>query len=187
MKKVIPHSFFSRPAPTVARDLLGKYLVRRVNGKTRAYKIVETEAYVGPRDKASHSYGGRRTKRNEPMWGKAGHWYIYFTYGMHYMLNIVTGKEGYPSAVLIRGVEPAPTSGRTWAGKEGKLNGPGRLTKALKIDKTLNTKAALPANGLWIEDRRDKVPRNKIQRTARIGIAYAEEWIEKPLRYVIKP
>jgi len=165
--------FFSRPAQTVARDLLGKYLVRRVNGKTKAYKIIETEAYVGPHDKASHSYGSRRTKRNEPMWGRAGVWYIYFTYGMHYMLNIVTGKDGYPSAVLIRGLE--------------EVSGPGRLTKALKIDKTHNTKAALPANGLWIEDRGEKVPPSKVKRTPRIGIAYAEEWVEKPLRYVIKP
>src|SRR3989344_1000157 len=90
-------------AQTVAHSLLGKYLVRRVNGKTKAYKITETEAYVGPHDKASHAHRGK-TKRNEVMFGPPGHWYVYFTYGMHYMLNIVTGRDGYPSAVLIRGI-----------------------------------------------------------------------------------
>lgn len=160
---------------TIALSLLGKYLVRRVNGKTKAYKIVETEAYVGPHDKASHAHRGR-TARNEPMWGPAGHWYVYLTYGMHYMLNLVTGKDGYPAAVLIRGV----------IGTDGtKISGPGRLTKALKIDKRLNTKKASRTNGLWIEDRGVKIPRWKIKRTPRIGIAYAEEWVDKPLRFTL--
>jgi DNA-3-methyladenine glycosylase len=201
---------FEKNAQIVARNLLGKYLVRRVNGKTRAYKIVETEAYVGPHDKASHSYGGRRTKRNEPMWGKAGHWYVYFTYGMHYMLNLVTGKGGYPSAVLIRAIKPALSRNSDYSSilqntairkgkniKKNKLDGPGKLTKALKIDKKLNGKPANRASGLWIENRpailfRGKAKagkgekKSKIIRTPRIGINYAEEWKDKPLRFVLE-
>jgi DNA-3-methyladenine glycosylase len=173
-----------------ARNLIGKYLIRRVNGKTKAYKIVETEAYVGPHDKASHAHRGR-TARNEPMWGPPGHWYIYLTYGMHYMLNLVTGKDGYPAAVLIRGIEEVSSRTKKGTGvrylvSHKRLDGPGKLTKALKIDKRLNAKKAARANGLWIEDRGEKVPRGKIKRTPRIGIAYAEEWVDKPLRYIIE-
>ncbi|MEK9177073.1 MAG: DNA-3-methyladenine glycosylase [Patescibacteria group bacterium] len=186
-------------ARNVARNLLGKYLIRRVNGpgrasKTRAYKITETEAYVGPHDKASHAHRGM-TKRNEVMWGPPGRWYVYFTYGMHYMLNIVTGKDGYPSAVLIRAirtVESIPQrssvlqNARTLRMRE-KLNGPGKLTKALKIDKRLNGKLASRASGLWIEDRGVTVRPRDIKRTPRVGIGYAEEWVGKPLRYILKP
>ena len=189
-KKVISNSSFERNAKVVAKQLLGKFLVRRVNGKTTAYKIVETEAYVGPHDKASHAYRGK-TLRNEVMFGTPGHWYVYFTYGMHYMLNIVTGKEGYPSAVLIRGlvVDSIPHSNVLknirMRKKQTKLIGPGRLTKALKITKALNGKTASRKSGLWIEDRGEKVNPRDIKKTPRIGIHYAEEWTQKPLRFVL--
>ena len=171
MKKVLGKNFFNQDARIVAQDLLGKYLVRRVSGKTTAYKIVETEAYLGGHDLASHARSGM-TKRNFPMFGEGGHWYVYFTYGMHYMLNIVTGPEGKPSAVLIRSVEG--------------ISGPGRLTKALKIDKRLNTKPAGKASGLWIEDREEKVNPHSIKKTQRVGVAYAGEWAKKLLRFILE-
>jgi len=102
--EVLSNSFFDRDTRVVAKELLGKYLVRRYKGKVTRYRIVETEACVGPHDKASHAHRGR-TARNEPMWAPPGNWYVYFTYGMHYMLNIVTGRDGYPAAILIRGVK----------------------------------------------------------------------------------
>ncbi len=143
-----------------------------MNGKTIAYKIIETEAYLGEKDLASHARSGM-TKRNFPMFGAPGHWYVYFTYGMHYMLNIVTGPKGEPSAVLIRGVET--------------ISGPARLTKALKIDTRLNTKKAVPASGLWIEDRGEKVNPRKIIRSPRVGVDYAGVWAKKPYRFIIAP
>jgi len=170
VKKFLKSNFFNRDARIVAKDLLGKYLVRKVNGKTRAYKIVETEAYLGSSDLASYARSGM-TKRNFPMFGHPGHWYVYFTYGMHYMLNIVVAPHGKPSAVLIRGVVG--------------ITGPGRLTKQLKIDKKLNTKYSKKASGLWIEDRGEKVKPNSIKKTARIGVAYAGEWAKKLYRFVL--
>jgi DNA-3-methyladenine glycosylase len=200
-------NFFSGDAKAIAKVLLGKHLIRRVNGKTRSYMIVETEAYLGEEDKASHARSGK-TKRNEPMFGPPGHWYVYFTYGMHYMLNLVTGKDCYPSAVLIRGIISAEDltdqqnpyanvlkniSIRKTATRKGKgkkispnLIGPGRLTKALKIGKALNGKLAGKASGLWIEDRGVKIKPKDILRTPRIGIGYAEEWVPKPLRFILK-
>ena len=101
--KVLNKNFFNRPTLIVAKDLLGKYLIRRLNGKIKRFMITEVEAYDGFKDKASHASRGK-TVRNAPMFGEAGVWYVYFTYGMHYMLNIVTGKKDYPAAILIRGV-----------------------------------------------------------------------------------
>jgi len=105
------------------------------------------------------------------MWGRPAHAYVYFTYGMHWMLNLVTGKEGYPSAALIRGA--------------GEYVGPARLTKGLKVDKRLNEKKLEKASGLWVEDRGVNVSPKDIVRTPRIGIAYAGEWAKKPWRYVL--
>ncbi len=154
----------------VGQELLGKYLVRQVGGVVDARMIVETEAYDGPNDKACHAYKGR-TPRTDVMFGEAGHWYVYFVYGMHHMLNIVTGPVGYPAAVLIRGVE--------------KINGPGRITKHLSIYKDLNTKKAVRESGLWIEDRGVIIDPARILRTPRIGVAYAGEWAQKPYRFVV--
>ncbi|MDI6731114.1 MAG: DNA-3-methyladenine glycosylase [Candidatus Margulisbacteria bacterium] len=161
--------FFERPVLKVARDLLGKYLVRRYRGKVTAYMITEVEAYDGPKDKACHASRGR-TERNKVMFGEAGHFYVYFVYGMHWMLNIVTGKPGYPAAVLIRGVEG--------------VNGPARVCKKLHINKKLNGKLAAHKSGLWFEDGGIKIPAEKIKRTPRIGVAYAKEWAMKPYRFV---
>jgi DNA-3-methyladenine glycosylase len=164
-------AFFARPAITVARELLGKTLVRSVGGKTISAIISETEAYIGPHDKACHANRGKTT-RTEVMYGPPGFWYVYFIYGMHWMLNVVTGDEGYPAAVLFRGTD--------------QIVGPGRLTKAMQIARELNGQPASPTSGLWIEDRGIAVPRGSIKRTPRIGVAYAAEWAPKPYRFVLK-
>jgi DNA-3-methyladenine glycosylase len=169
----IPNSFFERKTLQVARDLLGKYLVRRLGDKMVREKITEVEAYVGPHDLACHSSRGK-TARNEIMFREAGTIYVYFTYGMHYMLNIVTEEKDFPSAVLIRGTE--------------NISGPGRLTKALKIDKTLNGQKLGKKSGLWIEpDLKILNSKLKILKTPRIGISYAGEvWAKKPYRFLLK-
>jgi len=135
-----------------------------------ALMITETEAYDGFSDKASHASRGQ-TPRNTPMFGEAGTIYVYFTYGRHWMLNIVCGKEKYPAAVLIRGA--------------GEVEGPARLTKALRIDKRLNTKKLSKKDRLWIEDKGIRVSKKTIVATPRIGIAYAGEWAKKPWRFVL--
>jgi DNA-3-methyladenine glycosylase len=167
----------------VARDLLGKYLVREVDGQNSkqqtAFKIMETEGYEGLKDKASHVSRGQ-TPRNSPMWEHPGTIYIYFVYGFHYMLNVTCGKKGHPAAVLIRGVEGCV--------------GPGRLTKKLFIDKSLNGKMLGKKSRLWIEERIEvrgskleiRKSKFKIKRTPRIGVAYAGPvWSKKLYRFVL--
>jgi len=171
MKKPLQQSFFKRSTPKVAEELLGKFLVRKYRGKECAYMITETEAYDGFEDKASHAHCGK-TPRNKVMFGEAGHIYVYLTYGMHFMFNIITDEEEYPAAVLIRGVV--------------EVSGPGRLTKALHITKALNTKLLGKDTGLWIEDRGVVVSKRQIERTPRIGINRAGDWKEKLYRFVLK-
>jgi DNA-3-methyladenine glycosylase len=170
--QVLDQSFFARPALVVAKELIGKHLVRRAGGREMAAPITETEAYVGPHDLACHGSKGR-TPRTEVMFGPAGCWYVYFIYGIHWMLNVVTDNVGHPAAVLVRGA--------------GAWDGPARLTKALAIDKSFNALRAVPGTGLWIEDRGLKVPRGRIKRTPRVGVEYAAQWAEKPYRFVISP
>lgn len=172
MRKVVKLHFFDRPTLTVARELLGKYLVRRVGSKTIALMITEVEAYDGFKDRASHARSGK-TARNAPMYKEAGTIYVYFTYGMHWMLNIVCGKEEYPAAVLIRAA--------------GDIVGPARLTKFLSIDKSLNGLSLGKEAGLWVEDRGVAVRPRDIARTPRIGIDHAgEEWAGKLWRFLLK-
>lgn len=169
----------------VAKDLLGKYLVRRVGGKKEHFIITEVEAYDGFKDKASHASRGK-TLRNAPMFGEAGRWYVYFTYGMHYMLNVVTGKKDCPAAILIRGVQylGRPTSDVRRTSLN--LNGPAKLTKYLKIDKKFNNKTASPKTGLWIESNNIHNSKFIIQNSPRIGVAYAGPvWSKKPWRFVL--
>ncbi|MDO8556840.1 MAG: DNA-3-methyladenine glycosylase [Candidatus Jorgensenbacteria bacterium] len=184
MRKVLGEQFFNRPTLTVAKELLGKYIVRKVNGREICGMITETEAYDGFHDKASHASRGE-TERNKIMFGPAGYWYIYFTYGMHWILNIVTREKGYPAAVLIRGTDI--------------VSGPARLTKYFKIDKKLNGVEASPfggfskltvnklrVNGLWVEDRGVKISQSHIKRAPRIGVSYASDWAKKRYRFYIK-
>jgi DNA-3-methyladenine glycosylase len=162
--------FLSKSSILVAKDLIGVFLCRRINNKTYRYKITETEAYGGEKDLASHAKRGR-TKSNAPMFEKAGTIYVYFTYGMHYMLNIVTGKKDRPSAVLIRGVEG--------------IIGPGRLTRALHIDKMLNNKKLGRKTGLWLEVPKVK-SKFKVVRTPRIGVDYSGPiWSKKLYRFLV--
>lgn len=156
----------------MAEELLGKYLVRRWRGREIAGMITEVEVYDGPHDKGSHASRGM-TPRNKVMFGEAGMWYPYFTYGMHWLVNITTREKGYPAAVLIRGVE--------------RVNGPARVTKFFHIDGKLYGKPAARSSGLWIEDRGVKIKKSQIHKSARIGIEYAGEyWKKKKLRYVLK-
>ncbi len=170
MAEVLGRAFFDRPTLVVAEELIGKFLVRQRDGETSAHRLVEVEAYDGPKDRASHAFRGV-TPRNSVMFGPPGVFYVYFCYGMHHMLNVTTGAEGFPAAVLIRGLED--------------VSGPGRLTRALGITRGLYGKPAVPDSGLWFEDR--GAPRPRIERTARIGVAYAgPTWSRRRYRFVAK-
>ena len=173
MRKPLAQDFFNRPADVVAKDLLGKYLVRRKDGAVCAHMITETESYDGYDDTTSHAARGK-TRGNAPMFGAAGVFYVYLCYGMYWMLNVVTGAEGYPAAVLLRGVR----------GEKG-INGPGRLTRALDISKRFSGEKADKKTGLWFEDRGVIVTPRGIKRTPRIGVGGTEEWARKPLRFVL--
>jgi DNA-3-methyladenine glycosylase len=165
--------FFDRPADRVARELLGAWLVvRGPDGRPTRHVVFETEAYLGAHDLACHGSKGM-TRRNAAMFGPAGRWYVYLCYGMHWMLNVVTGAEGVPAAVLIRGA--------------GDLVGPGRVTKGLGIDKSFDGVAASRRGGLWFEPSGIELPRRLVARTPRIGVGYAGAWAEKPLRFVVDP
>ena len=171
-RKILGPSFYNRRADSVARELLGCWLiVQRGKRYQEKHCIFETEAYLGPHDLACHGRTGP-TPRNQTMFGPAGHWYVYLCYGMHWMLNIVTGREGLPAAVLLRGA--------------GESVGPGRLTKMLGVTKQHDGRRADSVTGLWIEGG-GEVPRRQIQRTPRIGVDYAKEWSKKPLRYIVDP
>jgi DNA-3-methyladenine glycosylase len=165
-----PRAFFDRPADRVARELLGcRLAVRAADGRVSRHVVCETEAYLGAHDLACHGSRGM-TPRTAVMFGPAGVWYVYLCYGMHWMLNVVTGREGVPAAVLIRGV--------------GDHLGPGRLTRALGIDKRFDGRPAGRPTGLWFEPGRP-VPSRFVTRTPRIGVGYAGEWAEKPLRFLV--
>jgi len=171
--RVLTADFFDRPADRVARDLLGAWLVvRGADGEARRHAVFETEAYLGAHDLACHGSKGI-TKRNATMFGPAGRWYVYLCYGMHWMLNVVTGDAGVPAAVLIRGV--------------GEHVGPGRVTKALGIDRSLGGRPATRRGGVWFEASGIRVPPRLVERTPRIGVGYAGTWAEKPLRFVVDP
>ncbi len=170
MQKILTLRFFNRPTLRAARELLGKFLVRRVGRREIARMITEVEAYVGPEDRASHASRGK-TPRNAVMFGPPGVWYVYFTYGMHWMLNIVTERKGYPSAILIRGVQG--------------VSGPGRVTKFFKVGKRFNRKPAMLKTGLWIEDRGVRVPARMIRHSPRIGVDYAGQWKSKLWRFSV--
>ncbi len=169
--QILPADFFQRPAAVVARQLLGKWLVSRVGEVIIEAQINEVEAYVGPHDLACHARVGK-TPRNAAMFGPAGQWYVYFIYGMYWMLNIVTGPLDYPAAVLIRGA--------------GGWNGPGKLTRAMNIDRRLDSQPAVPGAGLWLEDRGHRARRGQIVAGPRVGIDYAGLWKDKPLRFVLR-
>jgi DNA-3-methyladenine glycosylase len=173
--RVLPVVFYGRRTLTVARDLLGQYLVRKVSGRTRAARIIEVEAYIGPRDLACHASKGR-TKRTEVMFGDPGRAYVYLIYGMYHCLNVVTERKDFPAAVLIRAVED----------ESGVIDGPGRVCRAYEIDRTLNCHDLTKGQLLWIEDRGERPSKSKIVASARIGVDYAGDWAAKPYRLRIE-
>lgn len=171
----ITRDFYARSALTVARELIGMHLVHAQGGSIRTGRIVETEAYQGPRDLAAHSSRGR-TPRTEVMFGPPGHAYVYFIYGFWHCVNVVTATEGVPHAVLLRALEPG-------AGIDDKTWGPGLLCRAMHIDKRLNG-ADLCGDTLWLE--RPPAPSRRpprIARGARIGVDYAGDWAHRPWRF----
>lgn len=191
MDKKLPREFYTRSdVLEVARDLLGKKLV--VPGRNRQRVsgiIVETEAYRGPEDRASHAWNGRRTQRTETMYGAGGTAYVYFVYGMYNQFNVVTNVEDIPHAVLVRALEPSEGLGVMRRRRRGRseyelTSGPGRLCLAMGIDRKLD-KADLLGDRVWLEDAISISPR-QIARGPRIGIDYAEKWIDKPWRFWVK-
>lgn len=182
----LPASFYARPTPEVARRLLGHVLLSQVGGRRTAGRIVETEAYLGPDDPASHGYRARRTRRNESMFAPPGTAYVYFTYGMHWCLNAVTEREGFPAAVLIRALEPLEglaTMRRRRGGVPDRqlCSGPAKLCQALGITGR-NDGEPLTRGRLRIVRNTSRQHRAIIV-TPRIGITRAVEW---PLRFLIE-
>lgn len=194
---ILNKEFFKRDALTVAKDLLGKILVRKINGITIRCKIVETEAYIGAIDKASHAYNNKRTKRTEPLFHEGGITYVYFIYGLYNCFNVITDNEDVASGVLIRAVEPLDNfeylseircsknfDELTKAQKKNLTNGPSKLCMALSIDRKDNYIKLYLKEELYIEEgTNDSL---EIVETTRVGIDYAEEAIEFPWRFYIK-
>lgn len=175
MNSRLNRCFFFQDAYSLAQDLLGKVLVRDNGATLEKWRIVETEAYGGVTDMAAHSYGNRRTKRTETMYQAGGHLYVYFIYGMYYMLNIVANREGIPEAVLIRALEPLSS-------EKQKTNGPGKLCRALKIDKSYDGLDLCEGSFYLIDD--GYVPKQVVQ-TKRINVEYAEEDKERLWRFYL--
>jgi DNA-3-methyladenine glycosylase len=168
-------SFYAQPADVVARALLGSRLcVRHAPGDVRVGRIVETEAYMGPHDLASHARFGK-TRRNAVMFGPPGHAYVFLIYGMHSCLNVVTSPEGNAQAVLLRALEPI-------ANLERSAKGPGRLCQALGVDRGFNGED-FRGRHVWIE--KGPVPIERVKVTARIGVDYAGQWKRRRLRYCL--
>jgi len=166
--------FFRRGTVVVARDLVGAWIARRFRGCWYAARIVETEAYVGAPDRAAHSWGGRRTQRVEPMYADGGHLYVFFVYGMHSCVNVVTRKAGQPEAVLLRAADGPEDAPRL-------LSGPGRLCKALGITRSMSGLDLLGNGPVRIFRRRGRRPRIGV--SPRIGVDYAGEAAAWPLRF----
>ncbi|MBI1337948.1 MAG: DNA-3-methyladenine glycosylase [Phycisphaera sp.] len=188
----LPRGFYRRDPVTVARGLLGQQLVRVFKGQRLAGIIVETEAYLGVIDRAAHTFNGRRTPRNEAMYADGGTAYVYFTYGLHHCFNVVCGKINNPLAVLVRALEPVEgidvmkRHRRAAKRRTDLCSGPAKLCEALAIDRSFNTTDMVESKTLFIEQTRARsLPAKSITVTPRIGIGYAREWADKPLRFVI--
>jgi DNA-3-methyladenine glycosylase len=193
----LPRSFYSTGSISLAQRLIGQKLVRVLDDGTRlAGIIVETEAYLGIKDRAAHSFGGRRTPRNEAMYAQPGTAYVYFTYGMHFCMNVVCGEVDEPVAVLLRALEPveglevmrANRSRRTRLHplKDVDLcRGPGRLCEAMDIGRSLNGSDLVVGRALFIEGSRSR-GRKDLVRTTRIGVDNAREWALRPLRWYLR-
>lgn len=191
MAKLKPEYFQNKDVIFLAQDLLGKILFTKKNGEITAGIITETEAYFGEEDKASHAYGGRRTLRTEAMYQPGGYSYIYLCYGIHHLFNIVVSLKNDPKSVLIRSVEPYQgfsviENRRNRSSSDKSISsGPGSVCKALGIDMTFNRKP-LTGEDIWIEDSGLQYRTEDIASTPRIGVAYADEHAQLPLRFYLK-
>lgn len=174
--KKLPRKFYDRDTITVAKALLGKYLVHVSHGIERIGKIVEVEAYLGPHDLASHSAKGL-TARTQVMFGPPGHAYVYLIYGMYHCVNVVTEKEGHASAVLLRALEPIKNI-------DARTNGPGLLCNAMHITKQLHGHDLL-SDDFYIAESTESEPFTIVKK-ARIGVHYAQHWAKRLLRFYIK-
>ena len=172
----LARAFYDRDTILVARELLGKNLVHVSRGVERIGRIVEVEAYLGPHDLAAHSSKGL-TERTRVMFGPPGHAYVYMIYGMHCCMNVVTEREGHASAVLLRAVEPVRNV-------EGRTQGPGRLCKAMRIDRRLNARD-LVSDDFYIADSPKSEP-PAIVKSPRVGVDYAGRWAKRHLRFYIR-
>jgi DNA-3-methyladenine glycosylase len=184
---IISREFYDRTTLTVARELIGSRLVRILDGHRLAGLITETEAYIGEKDLACHAKAGR-TARTAVMYGPPGHAYVYFTYGNHWMLNVVTQREGFPAAVLLRAIQPvecADVMSRRRGGRD--TFGPGKLTQAMSITKNENgIDLTNAASGLWIEQA-PSVPNSFVTKGPRVGLnTVPEPWKSKPWRFLVK-
>lgn len=192
----LDRAFYSRDSISVAKALLGKVLVRETEGERIAVRIVETEAYMGVTDRAAHSYGGRRTPRVEVMYGAAGVAYVFMIYGMHCCFNVVTAGKEIPQAVLVRAAEPLEGleqmalarfeklyDGLTKSQLLGLTNGPGKLCRALGLDRQFNG-ADLCGDTLYIEEGRQ--PKPSVVTAKRVGVDYAGEAKDYPWRFYSK-
>lgn len=191
MKKAVPlnKSFYIRDGYSVARELLGKILVKKIGKNVMKGRIVETEAYLAPKDKASHAYNNRLTKRTKTMFMEGGYSYVYLIYGIYACFNVVTNRKGVPHAVLIRALEPLDGIEFMYENRNSKtdqdlLNGPGKLCQAFNISIDDDACNLTIQENLWIED--DGYKPEFIVESKRIGIEYAEEYKEKLWRFYIK-
>ncbi|MBI5417070.1 DNA-3-methyladenine glycosylase [Candidatus Poribacteria bacterium] len=189
--KILKREFYSQDAITAAKNLLGKYLIHNQDDNKISGKIVETEAYTGVEDRASHGFGGKITERNKAEFMIGGHIYIYLVYGMYWQLNISTGLEGIPECVLIRAVEPAGCIDVMM--KKRKIekiinlsNGPGKLCMAMGFDKSHYGLDVTKSKEVYVEDHNENINENEIISAKRIGIDYAGAWKDKLLRFYIK-
>lgn len=173
----LTRKFFEQKTLTVAHQLLGNFLIRKIGTRVIRAKIIETEGYCGSNDLASHASVGR-TKRTEVMFGRAGQAYVYLIYGRYYCFNIVTERKNYPAAVLIRGVEIAGE----------KIIGPGKVCQALKIDKRFNNQDLINSRELWLEKNqlKVKVEKSKVRKLPRVNVDYAKKYKDKPWRFVLQ-
>ncbi len=189
MQLKLPRKYYLNEDVTrISRDLIGKVLVSRIGGKLTSGIIIETEAYNGVGDKASHAYGGRRTERNRVMYSEGGRAYVYLCYGVHHLFNVVTGRKDVPQAVLIRAIKPADGI-RAMLKRRGKeelykafSDGPGTTAEALGIT-TRYSGEPLTANRIWIEERGVIIDRKNITAGPRIGVSYAGEDAQLPYRF----
>lgn len=179
MRERLSREFYTRPTLHVARDLLGTYIVRQIGKQRREGMIIETEAYIGPKDLASHGYGGKITPRNEAEFMVGGHIYIYLVYGMYWQLNISTFKAGTLECVLIRAL---------FVKDDPKIaNGPGKLCTYLKLNKRFYGEDLTKSKRIWLEDRGVRITSSDILTTPRIGIEYAGPyWSRRHWRFLLK-